>query len=164
MTKVVDKGNNKSKNTNKKYPIYNDELYSLYDSLLSCDNLKGIMFVKALNNITYIIEEELKSHNKMMETYHKERITLCEKHSNLDEEGKAIQIPNVDGKSSTYDIIDQKAFDIALEKLKVVHGYDKYEAWLKEECELVFPLINDADIPKEITAGQRRGIFKFIKQ
>lgn len=139
------------------------DLYNYYESLNNVGDLKGVKFAYSVIKNKKVIEEEIKileevvKPNPEFENYERERITLCENHSEKDENGNAIIIDN------KYKIIDQIKFDEELNILK--EGYNEfiaermkqindYNKMLDEETNIDFSKLNYNDIPNDITTKQ----------
>jgi len=97
-----------------------------------------------------------------MKEFEEKRIELCKEHAKKDDKGEPAIVP-VEGKpgQGQYDIIDQDAFDKALEALRDEYKetlderqkqVDKLNEFLNEEAERDLWAIRLDDLPDQITA------------
>jgi len=150
----------------------NSELFGLYEWLEAVSHIWWVRFAYWVAKNKKIILNELKtieSANELTEDYknfEKERIELCEKFADKDENWKA----KIVGKS--YDIPDIDGFNLELKKLREKYqsaleemqkNNEEYEALLEQESELKLFTIKHEIIPEVITAKQLDPIMAVIE-
>lgn len=147
------------------------QLLSLYQSLKSVGNLKGVKFAYAVSKNLQLLESEIKSINEAQkpsekfQAYDKARVELAKKHAKT-EEGKPVV------KNNSYVIENEKAFNEELETLKTEHKealderevqLNEFKELLKGEVEIELHKVKMDDVPADITVTQMEGIFAIIE-
>lgn len=150
----------------------NSELFELYQWLEAVSYIWWARFAYWVSKNKKRILEEIKtieSSNEPTEWYKefdKERVELCKKFANKDENWEA----KIVGKS--YDIFDTDTFNEELEKLREKYKSDleemekknkEYEELLKEESTIDFFEIKNEIIPEIVTAKQLDPIMAVIE-
>lgn len=150
----------------------NKELFSLYSWLEAVSHIGWARFAYWVAKNKKIIAEEIKtleSTNELTENYKKfdkERIELCEKFANKDENWEA----KIVGKS--YDISDLEGFNSELQKLRETYKSaldeiqkknEEYEKLLEEKSEVKLFTIKQEIIPECITANQLDPIMEVVE-
>lgn len=159
----------------------NRALVALLGGLQSVKDIEGANFkfsyavaknLRAITQIVSTLRETIKPSEKYQD-YEEKRVELCRKHAQKDEKGNPMSM--VIGKTSQFIIEDQDAFETDLKKLqnspeykKEVDGYkkklDEFNKAMDLESEPVeLHMIEQSDVPENITPGQLEGIFDIIK-
>ena len=139
------------------------DLYNYLRAMDTVKDLKGVRFAYSILKNKKKIEEEIQifeeviKPNPLFAEYERNRITLCEMHSEKDTEGKPIII------GDKYKLIDTTLFNTELDKLK--SGYqdvieerikqiNEYNEILEEEVDIDLIKLNINELPSEITPKQ----------
>lgn len=143
------------------------ELYNCLQALESVKDLKGIKFAYVSLKNKKKIEEEIKlfeeivKPNPKFEEYEQNRIKLCEKHSEKNENGKPIILQD------KYKITDEIKFNSELDELKKdynsvinerIKQINDYNEMLEEELNIEFEKINFDSIPENISPKELESI------
>jgi len=152
----------------------NKELLRFQRGLVAVSKLPGVKFAYAVARNQGKIKSEieaLQESSKPSEDHKKfntERIELCEKHSEKDENGVAMQ--NEDG--TKYIINDEAAFEKVHVKLTKKHKIaidarnkqlKGFEDILNEEIEIEFHQVKEVDFPEGITTEQMINIREMME-
>jgi len=156
----------------------NKELLELMSNLNACSDLIGVKFAygvarnkSMLKGLIESLDEATKPSKEFSE-YDQQRMELAKKYSQKDENGepKTEVVDNFG--NSKFVMEDEKTFNVELEKLRKKYKKalderkkqdDDFQALLEEESKFKPYLIEEKDIPKDISAGQLSGIFEIIK-
>jgi len=143
------------------------ELYLHLQSLETIKDLKGVKFSYSILKNKRKFEEEIKlfeeviKPNNKYEEYEKRRITLCEIHSEKNDDGTPVIV------GDKYKLIDMELFNIELEVLKEeyeeiiserIKQINEYNLILEEEINIDVAKINFIDLPVDITPKQLESI------
>lgn len=146
---------------------------NLYEALKRLKNTKGtkvaFTIVKNIKLIDPVYEKMKKFMEQPEETeaYTKERIALCELHSEKDENGKPLH------EGDSFKIADEEAFNKDMEVLKEKYKdlFEKFEnkkkeltEFLEEEIELPLIFIEESLLDKEMTVQEVEAIYPIIKE
>ncbi len=151
-------------------------LFGLRQGLQAVGGLKGIKFAYAVAKNLKIVNSELEIIEKLrmpskeyIKTYDKERLELCEKYCEKDEKDEPKT--NVTGYEFTPE--NRKKFEREVEELKAKHPgvvkeyedqIEEYNKMIGEEMEIELFMIDQANIPEDITTGQLSGIIQIVKE
>lgn len=156
------------------------DLIALSDGLRAVGNLKGIKFCYATAKNGAKIDREMKAMQSGLKAtpeytkYDTERIDLCKKHADKDENGKpkmaSTQKP---GEQVFVGLEGNAEFDVEATALKETYKdaisereglIEDYNTALDEEIEFDLHMIQFKDIPQDtITASQLRGIIDIVE-
>lgn len=147
-------------------------LNELLTNLSELNNLTGAKFSYVILKNKMLIEAEVKllnEVNKQSNEYQRfeyDRIVLCEKYSEKDENGKSILFNNY------YKIVDKENFDIEMKDLTEKYQQDiinenirkeSFEILLNEKTEINFLKVKIDDVPENITFKQLDVIKDFLE-
>ena len=156
----------------------NIDLYHLKQGLDSVGGLTGIKFAYAVaKNLRLVATEisvldELRVPSEAFAEYEKERIALCEQHSEKDEDGKPRMANGGANGVFTFAIANKAAFEAELDELRTQHAtaikerddqMRRCEEFLQEESDLDLHSVKLDDVPKEISAGQMSAILEIVR-
>ena len=160
------------------------DLFSYFQAIQWAENLQWVRFLIAKEKNKRKIKEAAEPIEKWGEVfewfkvYEKERVELCEKHSNKDENWKAIIVWEEKNaqwaviKPWTYSITNILEFEKELTELREKHStaiterekqLEDYNKILMEEMEIDFEKIKSEDIPSNITPKQFSEILFMIE-
>jgi len=143
------------------------DLYVNLQSLETVKDLKGVKFSYSILKNKRKFEEEIKlfeeviKPNPAYEEYERKRITLCEVHSEKNDEGKPIIL------NDKYKLVDMDLFNGELEVLKTsyldvinerISQINEYNLILEEEVTIEMAKISFIDLPLDITPKQLESI------
>lgn len=139
------------------------DLYTNLQTLELVKDLKGLNFAIAILKNKRKMEEEIKIFEEVIkpnpnyEEYEKKRITLCELHSEKNENGTPIII------GDKYKLIDMDLFNGELEVLKAsyneviqerINQINEYNLVLEEDINIEMVKVLQRDLPESLTANQ----------
>lgn len=155
----------------------NNDILTLNQSLHDI-NLKGAKFSYAVARNIELLKPEVTALQKAIDIsseykeYDAKRIELCKQYANKDDSGEVILL-NKGKPDEKFDIKDQKAFDLELDKLNkenqaVIDARTKqikdFSELLEEDKEIAFYKCNLKDVPEEITTNELRSIIDIIEE
>jgi hypothetical protein len=147
------------------------DLYIYMQGLNSVTDLKGVKFAYSVIKNKKKIEDEIKIFEEVIkpdpayEEYELKRISLCEIHSDKDEDGKPIviadkyKLTNVDIFNEELEKLKFNYKDIIDERMKQINEYNKI---LDETMVIDITKISFNDLPENITPKQLESIIFMV--
>jgi len=146
----------------------NKEIFSLRETLNEVEHINGKVFAYAIFKNKAILDAEIEAINSVrvepgeeFAEYDKQRIELCESHSEKDENGKIIFDYKPNGQQA-FKIIDHEKFGVDYEKLvtkykdlidEVNLHANEFAEFLEKDTDIILRKISIADLPDEISAS-----------
>jgi hypothetical protein len=148
------------------------QLFELLPKLDSLKNLTGAQFAYTVIYNKKLINEEYKIYEEMIKPmesylqYDKERVEICMKYSDKDENNKpiinnnAFQITqNLDDFKSELELLNNKYS----EAIRITNEQNKsVSEFLTKECDTQFKIISNNSLPKDISVEQLEIIMDWI--
>jgi hypothetical protein len=141
------------------------------NALDSVSELKGVKFAFTVLKNRKKLEAQLEEDKSIFETiltpsegfkeYEQKRLSLCEVHSEKDEEGKALT------EGDRYKIIDLNVFNLELSELSEEYKasiddrknqIDEYNSLMEEDMVIEFQTLTFTDLPEDLTESQLRSL------
>lgn len=147
------------------------DIGTVVNALNSVSELKGVKFAFAVLKNRKKVEtqaeedrpifEEILKPSEGFKEYEEKRISLCELHSEKDENGKAVT------ENEKYKILDIKLFDKELQELTEEYKesvderksqIEEYNSLMEEDIEIDFVKLGIDDLPNDLSEIQLRSI------
>jgi hypothetical protein len=154
----------------------NRDIFILRETLNELDHINGKTFAYAIFKNKAILDSEMEAINSVkklpsegFKEYDEKRISLCELHSEKDEDGNVLFNNNPNGQQA-FNILDHEAFGKDYEKLskeyeevltEIATNKKEFEEFLAKDSDIQLIKVAITDLPDEISASFLEKI-KFI--